>query len=236
TYQSPTLANNWQSYPDLPGMGGAFRPTNFGLYGYGHHNPATRADPNGEFVQAAVLACFTPVGAVVCGVIVVGAAGYAYYHTNPAAKRSLDAAVAAIANSGGEGDRPVSPLPPVGGNPTTPDPEKDPNAASQQRTTTASSRDTVVRGPNKEILRVRGEIRPSDIGTGPPTNASSREWARQLGQLADDAGHTRGANLGGSGGKDFVWPQNPTVNRGIFRDFEGRIAQYVRSTGQSVDF
>jgi hypothetical protein len=31
----------------LPGMGGAFRPANLVLYGYGHQNPATLWDPDG---------------------------------------------------------------------------------------------------------------------------------------------------------------------------------------------
>jgi len=52
-YQSPSLATSWRSYPDLPGMGGVFQPTNLALYGYGHHNPATLLDPNGLEPQSA---------------------------------------------------------------------------------------------------------------------------------------------------------------------------------------
>jgi RHS repeat-associated protein len=100
----------------------------------------------------------------------------------------------------------------------------------------ASARDTITRGPNREILTVKGTIKPEDIGTGTDTNASSRAWARALGNETDDAGHTRAANLGGSGGKDYVWPQNPSVNRGDFRVFVGDIADHVLSTGQPVDF
>jgi RHS repeat-associated protein len=32
----------------LPGVGGAFRPTNLAVYGYGHQNPATLIDPDGQ--------------------------------------------------------------------------------------------------------------------------------------------------------------------------------------------
>jgi len=60
--------------------------------------------------------------------------------------------------------------------------------------------------------------------------------ARQLGKATDDAGWTRGAILGGSGGKDNVWPQNLTSYRGPLREFERRIADHVRSTGQPVKF
>jgi RHS repeat-associated protein len=101
---------------------------------------------------------------------------------------------------------------------------------------TASTRDVITRGPNNEITSVKGTIHPSDIGTGTNTNASSRAWARSLGNATDDAGHSRGSNLGGSGGKDYVWPQDPHYNRGQFRDFESRIANYVRKTNQPVNF
>ena len=79
-------------------------------------------------------------------------------------------------------------------------------------------------------------FQPSDIGTGTPTNASSRIWARSLGSSADDAGHTRGSLLGGSGGKDYVRPQDPHYNRCQFRDYEGRVASYVKRTNQPVNF
>ncbi|WP_277599995.1 DNA/RNA non-specific endonuclease [Sphingomonas sp. S-NIH.Pt1_0416] len=86
------------------------------------------------------------------------------------------------------------------------------------------------------MTSVKGTIHPSDIGTGTNTNASSRAWARQLGRATDDAGHTRASNLGGSGGKDYVWPQDPHYNRGQFRDFELRIADYVTKTNKPVNF
>ena len=57
-----------------------------------------------------------------------------------------------------------------------------------------------------------------------------------LGKVTDDAGWTRGAILGGSGGKDNVWPQNLTSYRGAVREFESRIAEHVRSAGQPVKF
>ena len=100
----------------------------------------------------------------------------------------------------------------------------------------ASAGDTIVRGSRGEILSVKGTIKPSDIGTGTKTNASSRAWARLLGKSTDDAGHTRGSNLGGSGGKDYVWPQEPHYNRGQFRDFEADIANHVKQTQQPVNF
>ncbi|WP_436023270.1 RHS repeat-associated core domain-containing protein, partial [Trinickia sp. LjRoot230] len=72
-------------------------------------------------------------------------------------------------------------------------------------------------------------IRPEDLGTGTPTNASSRLFARALGLNGDDAGHAIGNRLGGSGGKGNVFPQAVSINRGEFRDFEGNIAEAVKS-------
>jgi RHS repeat-associated protein len=99
-----------------------------------------------------------------------------------------------------------------------------------------SNRDTITRGPNKQILSVRGEIRPSDIGTGTATNKSSRMWARLLGKTSDDAGHTRGNNLGGSGGGKYVFPQDPGINQRDFRMFEVNIANRVSAPGKTLQF
>ncbi len=99
-----------------------------------------------------------------------------------------------------------------------------------------SHRDTITRGPRGEITSVRGTITPADLGTGTGTNASSRANARSMGNNTDDAGHTRGRNLGGGGGVDYTFPQDPNLNRGAFRDFEMEIADYVKSTGRNVDF
>ena len=73
-------------------------------------------------------------------------------------------------------------------------------------------------------------ITSSDLGTGTNTNASSRRYARSLGSPTDDAGHIIGKQLGGSGGKANVFPQNPNVNRGSFAQFEGRVASLVHES------
>ena len=99
-----------------------------------------------------------------------------------------------------------------------------------------SSRDSITRGSSGEILSVKGRIEPNDLGTGTQTNASSRSWVRSLGKATDDAGHTRGSQLGGNGGKKYVFPQEPHINRGSFQAFEGKIADYVSRTGRTVEF
>jgi RHS repeat-associated protein len=100
----------------------------------------------------------------------------------------------------------------------------------------ASANDTVTRGPNGQVQTVKGTINPADIGTGTTTNASSRAAARALGTATDDAGHMRGNNLGGSGGKANTFPQDPHVNRGGFQIFEGKVADHVQATGKPVNF
>ena len=62
------------------------------------------------------------------------------------------------------------------------------------------------------------------------------QQVRSLGKATDDAGHTRGSQLGGNGGKKYVFPQDPHINRGSFQAFEGKIADYVSRTGRTVEF
>ena len=45
-----------------------------------------------------------------------------------------------------------------------------------------------------------------------------------------DAGHLRSRLLGGKGGLANTFPQWSSMNRGLFRDFEGRLARLVRSS------
>ncbi len=58
-----------------------------------------------------------------------------------------------------------------------------------------------------------------------------RVFARELGLPTDDAGHMVGNQLGGSGGKAIIFPQNPNINRGQFAQFEARVANMVKQKG-----
>ena len=46
-FQAPTLANNWHSNLDGPGMGGVFDPTNLSSFGYAGNQPLNLLDPDG---------------------------------------------------------------------------------------------------------------------------------------------------------------------------------------------
>ena len=78
-------------------------------------------------------------------------------------------------------------------------------------------------------------IGKADIGTGTATNPSSRAWARALGNSDDDAGHILAKILGGSGGKDNVFPQLSSINRGEYREFEKSVRRYIERTGNDVN-
>jgi RHS repeat-associated protein len=88
----------------------------------------------------------------------------------------------------------------------------------------------------ERVIYAVGAIRAGDIGKGTSTNAASRSFARKRGYNTDDAGHVIGKQLGGLGGAKSgnIFPQNRSVNRGEYAQFENEIAEHVKSTGQSV--
>ncbi len=95
---------------------------------------------------------------------------------------------------------------------------------------------TVQRDPDHDnrITSVTGFVTSENIGGGSNTNTSSRREARSKGYSTDDAGHPIARLLGGPGGKNYVFPQDSHINRGIFAQFEGRIASRILATGRSV--
>lgn len=92
----------------------------------------------------------------------------------------------------------------------------------------------ITRGANNEMLEANANITKADLGTGTNTNASSRTYARSLGDQTDDAGHIIGKQLGGSGGTKNVFPQNVNLNRGQFAQFEGKVADLVHTKGSAT--
>ncbi|RAX06515.1 DNA/RNA non-specific endonuclease [Photorhabdus bodei] len=90
---------------------------------------------------------------------------------------------------------------------------------------------TVKVDKNGRLRSARTTVTPDVLGTGSVTNASSRKYARSLGNNDDDAGHILGNVLGGQGGKKNVFPQLPEINRGQYRVFEDQVRQFIETNG-----
>jgi hypothetical protein len=109
---------------------------------------------------------------------------------------------------------------------------------AQPTTTRLSITDTT--GNSRSCLsKVEAIVTKENIGGGTDTNDSSRAFARLLGKPTDDAGHGLGKLLGGGGGKDYVFPQDPHYNRGLFQKYEGKVADKISVLGQvevKIDF
>ncbi|MBS4202190.1 PrsW family intramembrane metalloprotease [Bacillus sp. FJAT-49732] len=88
-------------------------------------------------------------------------------------------------------------------------------------------------GSMGELRSVFAKI--SHLKKGTATNDASRRYARSLGKQTDDAGHGIGNNLGGLGSRfsGNIFPQNLSINRGKFAQFEGMIADEVQA-GKTV--
>lgn len=84
-------------------------------------------------------------------------------------------------------------------------------------------------GSQGELRSVFAKIEPRNIGSGTSTNAASRNLTKSLGDMLDDAGHGIGKDLGGPGGarSGNLFPQNPSINRGIFKAHEQAIVDEV---------
>lgn len=102
-------------------------------------------------------------------------------------------------------------------------------------TTTGGLTYRTIHGSQGELRSVFAKIEKRHIKKGTDTNNASREYVRNLGKQTDDAGHGIGKNLGGLGSINSgnIFPQNLSINRGRFRQFETMIADEVKA-GKTV--
>ncbi|MDP4147179.1 MAG: DNA/RNA non-specific endonuclease [Bacillota bacterium] len=86
-------------------------------------------------------------------------------------------------------------------------------------------------------MEICAEITPETIGKGTATSEQARDLAQNLGKNNDDAGHAIGKNLGGLGGATSgnIFPQNLSMNRGEYSQFEQKVVDYINTTGKSVE-
>jgi len=77
------------------------------------------------------------------------------------------------------------------------------------------------------IIEGYGYITPLSLHNGSDTTSCTREYARMLeddGEDSCDAGHILANRLGGYGNEPLnIFPQNSTINQGIYNQFEGKI-------------
>ena len=77
------------------------------------------------------------------------------------------------------------------------------------------------------VSYVSGEITAQSLNTGTETTTCTRKYSRMLeddGEQSCDAGHILARSLGGYGNLPMnIFPQNATINEGIFSQFEGKI-------------
>lgn len=108
-------------------------------------------------------------------------------------------------------------------------------ASTAQKTTKSYGNFSSTSGYGGRLEEATAKIGSSNLDTGTATNQASRDFARGLGRADDDAGHAIGKQLGGKGGKTSgnIFPQNSSVNRGQFRDFENEVYSHV-SRGNTV--
>jgi RHS repeat-associated protein len=210
----------------LPGMGGVYNSLNLALYSYSHQNPVKFTDPDGKAV------ILIP---IIWGAVEVGLAGYDIYNVintwrNPNASWSeaIGVTVGAIASIFAPGGGYSAAGKTVDG------------AVDAARAGSRVARPATLRvrtGFRGRIEEIQTRIGPENLGGGTPTNASSRNLARSQGRSTDDAGHGIGNILGGLGDarSNNISPQNPSINRGVYRQHEKAIADYVRRTGHHVD-
>ena len=84
------------------------------------------------------------------------------------------------------------------------------------------------------VVSAKGTLNPESLDNGSGTNDCVRKYARMLedgGEQSCDAGHILANRLGGYGNQPLnIFPQNSTINEGIFAQFEGKIYDCMKNS------
>jgi len=87
-------------------------------------------------------------------------------------------------------------------------------------------------GENDVVASAYGSITPNDLDHGTDTTSCTQKYARMLdddGIQDCDAGHILANRLGGYGNEPInIFPQDASVNRGAYAQFENNIYQCVK--------
>jgi hypothetical protein len=78
-------------------------------------------------------------------------------------------------------------------------------------------------------------ISSANLDKGTEPNGEMREYVHSIGFSHDDAGHILANRLGGSGIDAInIFPQSPSINRGIYREFEDHIYKCVSASQSTI--
>ena len=84
------------------------------------------------------------------------------------------------------------------------------------------------------VVKAQGILTPESLNQGTETTTCTRKYARMLeddGEQTCDAGHILANRLGGYGNEPLnIFPQNSTINQGIYNQFEGKIYDCIQSS------
>lgn len=84
------------------------------------------------------------------------------------------------------------------------------------------------------VVKAQGIINVESLNHGSETTSCTRSYSRMLeddGEQSCDAGHILANRLGGYGNEPLnIFPQNSTINEGVFSQFEGKIYDCIVET------
>ena len=82
------------------------------------------------------------------------------------------------------------------------------------------------------VIKAKGTINKLSLDHGTETTSCTQKYSRMLeddGENDCDAGHILAKRLGGYGNLPVnIFPQNSTINRGIYAQFEKKIYKYIK--------
>jgi hypothetical protein len=86
------------------------------------------------------------------------------------------------------------------------------------------------------VVSAKGTLTPESLDHGTDTTSCTQKYSRILeddGEQSCDAGHILANRLGGYGNEPLnIFPQNSSINRGSYAQFEGDIYDCMQSSSQ----
>lgn len=87
------------------------------------------------------------------------------------------------------------------------------------------------------VISATGKVYNSSLNHGSDTTSCTQKYSRMLddsGLENCDAGHILANHLGGYGNEPLnIFPQDPSINRGLYANFESKIYDCIFSSGEA---